>query len=72
MESTEEGLGVTLDEFGLLQNKLTGRLEENWNWGWPGAQATFAATYKEGQRGLLRAVLEDLGALAGGGLKQDT
>ena len=34
-------------------------------------RATFAATYKDGQRELLRMALEGLKALAGGGLEKD-
>jgi hypothetical protein len=60
----------------MLRDELTGRLEalgpgEGLVGLRPGARAAFAAAYKDGQQGLLLAALEELEALAGGGLEED-
>ena len=72
MESVEEGHSVILDIFGLLSGVLMGILR-SWGLEQPSTGATFVTTYKDGHRELLRAVLmlEDIGALAGGGSEED-
>ena len=77
MESVEEGPGVTLDEIEMLKDELTGRLKElRWagkaaEGALPHTRAEFAAAYKDGQRELLQAALEELEVLAGGGSEED-
>jgi hypothetical protein len=75
-KSAEKGLGVTLDKLGMPREELAGRLEvlgpaEAFRGPRPGVWAAFAATCKDGQRGLIWMALKELKALAGGGLEKD-